>query len=102
MQFENFDRTNIMTPVDVDMFQQLLLESNYDQAKTEYLVTGFRNGFDLCYEGPLEKVRREAPNLKLYMGSQTELWNKIMLEVKVGHYVDPFEDPLLITMCNHR
>ena len=56
------------------------------------MVTGFRNGFDLCYEGPLVKVRREVPNLKLYVGSQIELWNKIMLEVKAGRYVGPFQD----------
>ena len=69
---------------------KMLNESGYNRKKTNYLVEGFRRGFSLQYEGPLQKVRREAPNLKLRVGSQLELWNKIMKEVKAGWYAGPF------------
>ena len=33
-----------------------------------------------------------APNLKITVGSETELWNKVMKEVKEKHYAGPFEE----------
>ena len=81
---------NIITPVDVDMLEKLLLESNYDKGKTEFLVTGFRQGFSLEYEGP-EDVKITSPNLRLEVGSETTLWNKVMKEVKLKRYVGPFK-----------
>ena len=90
---ENFDITNIVTPVDVDAYKGLLKESGYDTAKTEYLVSGFREGFSLCYQGPLVEVQREAPNLTLRVRTKLELWNKVMGEVKAGRYAGPFKRP---------
>ena len=55
------------------------------------MVDGFTNGFDLSYCGEL-KVKKTAPNLKLRIGSQIELWNKVMTEVKAGRYAGPFEE----------
>ena len=37
--------------------------------------------------------RRTAPNLKLRIGNKTELWNKVMDEVKLGRFAGPFESP---------
>ena len=73
----------------VEIYERLLQESNYDRAKTRFLVHGFRNGFSLGYRGP-KKIKRKAPNLKLFVGSQTELWNKILTEVKANRYAGPF------------
>lgn len=80
------------TPIRVNELAKLLRETQYDKEKTEYLVDGFTNGFELGFYGPRDVVR-EAPNMKLRCGSQTELWNKIMQEVQEGHTAGPFKDP---------
>ena len=89
----NLDLENIVTPVKADTLEKLLKEAGYDKEKSEYLVKGFKEGFDLNYQGPLANCRREAPNLKLRIGSKTELWNKVMNEVELGRYAGPFENP---------
>ena len=38
-----------------------------------------------------KKVQRKSPNIPLTMGSPTELWNKIMVEVKAKRYALPFK-----------
>ena len=58
---------SIVTPVKVDVLQNLLIETGYDQKEIQFLVSGFRNGFSLGYQGP-EKVKKYAPNLKLQGG----------------------------------
>ena len=67
----------------------MLTQSSYDPAKTDKLVRGFENGFDLGYRGPT-KVQRKTPNLKLRVGNETILWNKVMKEVKEKRYAGPF------------
>ena len=62
--FENFNLENIVTPVDVKKFGELLQQLGYDSMKTAHLVEGFMNGFEIGYEGPTE-VQIEAENLKL-------------------------------------
>ena len=57
-RYENFDLENIMTPVDPDVLEKLLVQSNYDRAETEFVVNGFRNRFDIQYQG--EKVRQST------------------------------------------
>ena len=81
-----------MTPVDVDKYEQLLVESRYPKSKREFLTKGFRNGFALNFEGN-RKVQRFAPNLKLHVGSKVELWNKVMKEIAAGRYAGPYESP---------
>ena len=90
--YEHKDLDNIITPVDVEKFEQLLVEAKYDPKETQYLMDGFTNGFSLEYTGE-RKVRKEAPNLKIRIGSHRELWNKVMLEVQKGRYAGPFEHP---------
>lgn len=82
----------MITPVDVNRYEQLLNESGYDQHKSAELVNGFTNGFDLGYRGPKDVVM-EARNLKLRVGSKIELWNKIMKEVKEKRFAGGFKKP---------
>ena len=63
----------------------------YPQDKAKYLVDRFCYGFDIKYCGP-KKVHRTANNLILRVGSKTELWNKVMMEVKDGRYTGPFTE----------
>ena len=92
MEAVNLDLENIVTPVDPDAFETLLIQSNYKEDKRRYLVEGFRKGFSLKYSGNLNNVKREAPNLKLGIGNKVELWNKVMKEVELGRYAGPFDN----------
>ena len=78
-------------PVNIDRMQSLLTKVNYNKDKTEFLIDGFRNGFDLGYRGKITGIQKTAPNLKLRVGNQTILWNKVMKEVKVKRYAGPFK-----------
>ena len=88
--YENFDLESIVTPVNIDNLEQLLIQTKYDAQKTGKLVDSFRNGFELGYEGP-KCMQREAPSLKLRVGNEIILWNKVMKEVKKKRYPGPFE-----------
>ena len=90
--YENLDIENIFTPVNADAYETLLKEVKYDEAKSAYLINGFREGFSLKYKGPTDKTRT-APNLKITVGSEVELWNKVMKEVKQKRYAGPYEKP---------
>ena len=68
-----------------------MVQSGYDQRKTDFIFNGFSRGFDIHYEGN-HQVRKQAPNLKLRVGSKLELWNKVMVEVRDKRYAGPFEE----------
>ena len=82
---------DIFSPVNYKNLENLLNETNYDKNETEFLVDGFKNGFDLGYRGPTN-IKQKANNLKFTIGNKTELWNKIMKEVKAKRYAGPFEE----------
>lgn len=88
----NPDLTSLITPIDVRQYEKLLNESNFDPVKTEALVDGFSNGFDIGYRGP-EVRQTEANNLKLRVGNDIELWNKVMKEVKEKRVAGGFRKP---------
>ena len=92
LYYTNFDLESIVTPVNVDAYEQLLVDSTYDIGKSKYLVDGFRHGFSLEYHGP-RNICREAPNLKFRIGNEIQLWNKVMKEIKLGRYAGPFKEP---------
>ena len=75
---------------DADVLHELLRESNYDQKESEFLVQGFKHGFDLGYRGP-KKIKVEAKNLKFSIGDEIELWNKVMKEVELKRYAGPYK-----------
>ena len=91
--FSNDNLDDIVTPVNAEAFKYLLIQANYPRGKVDFLYDGFTNGFDMKYEGPLSQVRRFAPNLKLRVGSPTQLWNKVMAEVKLKRFAGPFKEP---------
>ena len=77
-------------PIDANRFNKLLKETKYNKEKRKFLIDGFKNGFDLQFSGD-RKVTRMAPNLKLRVGNKTDLWNKVMKEVKAKRYAGPFD-----------
>ena len=85
-----FDLSNIVTPVKADIFAQLLKEAWYPQSKIETIHQGFTNGFDIGYTGPKER-QSYSQNIPLRVGTKTQLWNKLMKEIKLGWVAGPFE-----------
>ena len=81
----------MVTTIDVDRFISLLHETNYNESETLFLEDGFRNGFDIGYEGP-ESRQSSADNLPLTVGSKTILWNKLMKEVKLKRVAGPYKE----------
>ena len=81
---------NIITPVNVHVFERLLKQTGYDPVKSKYIVNGFRHGFSLEYEGKCDG-QRFTPNVKIRVGSKLEMWNKVMKETEAGRYAGPFE-----------
>ena len=90
MYYENFDITSVVTPVNVDSLEDLLKQSHYSHTESQFILEGFRYGFDIGYRGPTN-IKRNAPNLKFRIGSKEILWNKIMKEVKAKRYAGPFK-----------
>ena len=89
MQYANYKLHSIETPVDVDRYEDLLKRSRYDREETEFLIHGFRHGFDIGYRGP-EQRWDTAPNIPFSVGNKYILWNKIMKEVKLGRVAGPY------------
>ena len=89
--YENRDIQHIMTPVNVEQLEILFKSVNYNEEVSEYLTTGFKEGFDLGYRGP-EEVQQRSENLKFTIGDEIELWNKVMKEVKEKRYAGPFKE----------
>ena len=71
---ENTKLDNIVTPVNADVLEKLLIESAYDKKETEFLVNGFRHGFDIGYEEPMDRAdkSRNIP-FREGVGSKQEL-----------------------------
>ena len=88
--FYNFDFDNVVTPINPVTLQNLLRETHYEENEIEFLVKGFTEGFDISYEGPSSR-EDEASNIPLQVGSKTDLWAKIMKEVKLKRVAEPFK-----------
>ena len=90
MRFSNFNLSDIVTPIDADELEKILIQTKYNKEKTEYLVNGFHHGFDIGYSGLAEQCGT-SENIPIKIGSKTEMWNKVMKEVKMNRYAGLFE-----------
>ena len=86
-EFWNWNLDNIVTPVDVDVLEELLVRVEYDSVETQFVINGFRFGFSLGYQGNMQRTTT-SHNLKLTCGSKTQPWNKVMKEVQLCRFVD--------------
>ena len=75
-RYTNHDVNNIVTPINVDKFERLLINSKYDKAETEFLIKGFREGFNIGYEDP--RIRKDqASNIPFgEVGDKFDMWVK--------------------------
>ena len=78
------------TPVIADRLGKLLCESGYPSEEIKFLVLGFTEGFDICYQGPTNRMNT-ARNIPFMVGDKWDMWTKITKEVKAGRFVGPFD-----------
>ena len=86
----NFTIDDVVTPIKIEVYQQLLRQSSFDQEKAQYLISGFKNGFDIGYRGPLNRTDL-SKNIPITVGSESDIWSKLMKEVKLGRHASPFK-----------
>ena len=89
--FVNLDLELVVTPIRIEKYEQLLRDTKYLAEDRDFLVRGFKEGFDIGYDGPAVQQNR-AENIHFTIGNEAELWNKIMKEVKLGRYAGPFKN----------
>ena len=89
LDYSYLDYEDIVSPIDPDLLEQLLLDTDFEIEKRRKLVNGFREGFELGYQGPLNR-KDTSDNLSFMVGDSVDLWLKVMKEVKLGRYVGPF------------
>ena len=92
-EFECRDLDNIVMPIKSDVLEAMLTEAQYPPDKLRTLIHSFRHGFDIGYRGPQNRqdYSLNIP-IKPGVGSLTEMWNKIMKEVKLERYAGPFDE----------
>ena len=83
---------NIVTPIKIPALKRYLELSKFDKHKTEQLVQGFTHGFDIGYRGPHQR-RDFAPNLPLTVGTEKDIWDKLMKEIDLGRHAGPYLHP---------
>ena len=66
-------------------------ESKYDKQEIAYLENSFTYGFDIGYQGSRDR-QSSAKNILLKVGSEVELWNKLIKEVRHQRVAGPFDE----------
>ena len=90
--YENYDMESLVSPINAAVFQNLLEQTAYDPEELKFVIDGFRNGFPIGYDGDMN-AKLTSNNLKFHgVGSELELWNKVMKEVKNKRFAGPFEE----------
>ena len=85
----NTDLHEIITPIKVDVYKNYLQDANFNRGKSEFLVQGFREGFDIGYHGPFNR-HDYSSNILIRVGLEQEMWDKLMDEVRLGRHAGPF------------
>ena len=87
---ENFDLKNVHTQVNPQKLCELLTLSGYDATEVKFLYEGFTKGFSIGYLGPTMR-QSTSNNIPFIVGDATDMWNKIMKEVKYRRVAGPFD-----------
>ena len=87
----NRDWEEVKMPIVIDQLEKLLRLSQYNEEKSNKLIQGFSYGFGIGYNGSTKR-KDMSDNLPLgEVGTKTQLWNKVIKEVRLGHYAGPFK-----------
>ena len=88
----------LVTPIKANRCEGLL-KGYSNQDLVHCVITSFRQGFTLKYQGP--KVNREPNNLKSVYQFKDKLWASPMKEVHLGRMIDPFgSQPITPLICS--
>ena len=86
----NYVLDDIVTPIDVEKYQALLVASQFNPVLSKFLLDGFTRGFDIGYRGPW--IRRNlSNNIPITIGTEQDIWDKLMKEVKAGRHAGPYK-----------
>ena len=85
----NAELFNIVTPLNVDNYERMLIDTNYPKAEREFLVKGFRRGFPIGYQGPVDR-RDSSRNIPFTVGNKQDMWDKLLKETRLGRVAGPF------------
>ncbi len=89
----------IVSPVKVDALAELL-QPHPDRELVEFLLNGFREGFDVLFTGQV--VSTEPNNLRSAAMQSEVVTQAIETELSRGHTSGPFPvPPFYITHCSH-
>ena len=98
---QNYDLENVVTPVNVTEIVKLLTESKYLMDKTHFLIKGFKEGFDIGYQGPKIKSST-SQNLPIWgIRNETILWNKLIKEVNERRVAGLFNYVPFVNIVNN-
>lgn len=97
LSLTNYNQPNysLPTPIDVDRLEFLL--SGYNHSIVEHLVSGFKYGFPLFYEGI--RVSCNADNLLSASQNPDAVDTKFRKELAAGRLAGPFTIPPLSPFC---
>ena len=87
---------DIVTPIKIGPYHEMLTSTKYDKIKTDQLIKGFKEGFDIGYRGPMDR-KDLADNIPLTIGNKSDLWAKLIKEVKANRFAGPFYDKIPYT-----
>ena len=84
-----------VTPViNVEALQELLI--SYDPAEAQKIISGFKQGFDIGYRGPITDV--ETKNLTSALRQPHVMQTLIQNEVDQGRFLGPFQEKTFTNM----
>ena len=66
---------NIVTPINADLLEELLIDAKFDTEKRSKLVDGFKNGFDLGYRRSHQHCNTSKNILfRVGVGDEKDMW----------------------------
>ena len=75
----------------MSVLSHFLEESNYDLDETNFIISGFTEGYDIGYRGTT--LRQDfSDNIPFTVGDKYDMWEKLMKEVKLHRVAGPFEE----------
>ena len=91
--YSNYDMNSIASPINYTKLRDLLTKTNYDKEEADFLIDGFENGFSLEYRGSFDR-KDKSENILFTpgIGNQSEMWDKIMKEVKMKRFIGPWKE----------
>ena len=91
----NLQKPTLLTPILVDNLKRLLKEADYDQFKRFILISGFKNGFSVHFEGPpisskAENHISDNSNAEVVRKKKLQNWRKEEYQVLLINLVCSF------------